>query len=208
MLRGIMKILVTDDDPDGADVTKILLERQGHHVAIAHNGPETIKQASADTPDMVLLDINLPGMDGYQVCVELRKNSALKNTPIFAYTGIETPEVTAAAKATGFTGILEKSSDFTNVRDKIASLAAEQNSGASSTAAQEEPQAQQITVEKKKEDIGKIVHDLRGPLSTLQNCLEIIETGFKKPEEVMPHMRRSVDAMAKVVERLRDINQE
>jgi len=203
-----MKILVTDDDPDGADVTKILLERQGHQVAIAHNGPDTITQAFTHAPDMVLLDINLPGMDGYNVCKELRKNPTLEHTPIFAYTGIETPEVTAAAKAAGFTGILEKSSDFTNVRDKIASLAAEQNNAAPLPPAQEEPQAQQTTADQKKEDISKIVHDLRGPLSTLQNCFEIMESGFKKPEEVMPAMRRSVDAMAKIVDRLREINQE
>lgn len=203
-----MKILVTDDDPDGAFATQTLLERMGHHVVVTHDGAAALKQVSFDKPDLVLLDLNLPDTDGYKICTEMRKSPALRNTPIFAFTGLENPKVAAEAKAAGFTDVLIKSMNFDNVREKVSYIDMQNNALPVQDAqnVQEELSELKAASESKALNITQIVHDLRGPLHTISSCLELLESGFKKPEDIIGPMRRSTNALTKIVEHLRDIN--
>jgi len=65
-------ILIVDDEPVGRDTLEALLTSQGYQLAFASNGPETLAQARALTPDLILLDIMMHGMDGFEVCRRLR----------------------------------------------------------------------------------------------------------------------------------------
>lgn len=77
------KILVADDDQNICELIRLYLEKEGYSVVIAHDGEEAVEQFSAEAPDLVLLDIMMPKLDGWQVCREIRKSS---NTPIIMIT--------------------------------------------------------------------------------------------------------------------------
>lgn len=69
------KILVVDDDSNISELLRLYLDKEGYEVAIASDGREAIRKFSENEPGLVLLDIMLPGMDGWQVCREIRKKS-------------------------------------------------------------------------------------------------------------------------------------
>lgn len=77
------KILVVDDDKNICELLRLYLEKEGYSVMISNDGEEAIVKFSALNPDMVLLDVMLPGLDGWQVCREIRKKS---NAPIIMIT--------------------------------------------------------------------------------------------------------------------------
>ena len=68
-----LRILVVDDNVDAADTMAMLLEVSGHHVLTAHDGMAAIRQVDGWPPDVVVLDIGLPGMSGYEVASQLRQ---------------------------------------------------------------------------------------------------------------------------------------
>ena len=73
---AIEKILIIDDDKNICDLLRIYLEKEGYATILSHNGDEAIVKFNALKPDFVLLDIMLPGKDGWQVCREIRKVSS------------------------------------------------------------------------------------------------------------------------------------
>ncbi len=77
------KILVADDDKNICELLRLYLEKEQYTVAIANDGNEALVKFNAQNPDMVLLDIMMPGLDGWQVCREIRKKS---NCPIIMVT--------------------------------------------------------------------------------------------------------------------------
>jgi CheY-like chemotaxis protein len=80
------KILIIEDNEQNLYLATFLLEKNGHEIVQARNGREGIALAARVRPDLILLDIQLPEMDGYTVARELRKNPALKGVPIVAVT--------------------------------------------------------------------------------------------------------------------------
>ncbi len=80
------KILVIDDDLDSLKLIGLLLQRQGYQVAAAPGGSQGLAQAENEPPDLILLDIMMPGMDGYQVCRKLRRNPQLAHIPVIMFT--------------------------------------------------------------------------------------------------------------------------
>ena len=77
------KILVVDDDKNICDLLRMYLEKEGYTVVLAHNGVDAVSVFGSESPDLVLLDIMLPQLDGWQVCREIRKTS---ETPIIMVT--------------------------------------------------------------------------------------------------------------------------
>jgi two-component system alkaline phosphatase synthesis response regulator PhoP len=76
------KVLLVDDEPDIVEMLKYNLEREGYHVLTALNGKDALKLAKASRPDLVVLDIMMPGMDGVEVCNQLRQMPEFKHTLI------------------------------------------------------------------------------------------------------------------------------
>ena len=79
-----------------------LLKLLGHEVAVAHDGPEAIEVAREHRPDFVLLDIGLPGMDGYEVAARLRQEECCKDAVIIAVSGYGQDEDRRRSKEAGF----------------------------------------------------------------------------------------------------------
>jgi CheY-like chemotaxis protein/MinD-like ATPase involved in chromosome partitioning or flagellar assembly len=86
------KILVVDDDPDTVKFINIMLSRLGYQVTSATSGMEALERVQTDHPDLIILDVMMPGMDGYEVSRNLRRNPKTATTPILMFTAKTTIE--------------------------------------------------------------------------------------------------------------------
>jgi PAS domain S-box-containing protein len=106
------RVLVVDDNVDAAAGLAVLLKFLGHEVEVAYDGPSAIAQARILRPDVILLDLGLPGMDGYQVAAELRRDGVCKETLLIAVTGYGQEDDLRRSQAAGFDHHLVKPVDF------------------------------------------------------------------------------------------------
>lgn len=82
-------ILIIDDQPFFVTLQQNILKQQGYRVVAATNGPEGLARAKQHKPDLILLDIEMPGMDGFAVCEKLKQDSDLKRIPIVILTATQ-----------------------------------------------------------------------------------------------------------------------
>jgi len=95
------RVLVIEDNVDAAESLREVLEFGGHTVQLANNGGDGIAKSLSFRPDMILCDIGLPGLDGYEVARRLRAEKTLASVYLVALTGYALPEDMAKAKAAG-----------------------------------------------------------------------------------------------------------
>ena len=81
-----MKTLIVDDDPELVQMLQLVVELAGHAVLTASSGEQALRHWERERPDVVLLDIGLPGMDGYEVCQRLRQRDPDQTTAIIMFT--------------------------------------------------------------------------------------------------------------------------
>jgi len=105
------RILVVDDNADVAETTTLLLTLSGHQVRAAKDGPQALVEAADFAPEVVLLDIGLPLMDGYEVARRLREMPQTRKSLLIALTGYGQQGDRARGKAAGFDGHLLKPVD-------------------------------------------------------------------------------------------------
>jgi two-component system, cell cycle response regulator DivK len=103
-----MKILYIEDNDNNYYLINFILQAKGYEVIRARDGQEGIVLANQLHASLILLDIQLPGMDGYTVATELRKNTELANTPIIAVTSYAMTGDREKAMESGCTGYIEK----------------------------------------------------------------------------------------------------
>jgi len=80
------KILVVDDEPDIANLTKMILELEGYQVLVASDGVEALQKAKVELPDLILLDVILPAKTGLEVCKILKSQDRTKHIPVVIFT--------------------------------------------------------------------------------------------------------------------------
>jgi pilus assembly protein CpaE len=80
------KILIVDDDIDSLKLIGLMLQRQGYEVTAASNGTQAIARATAERPDLIILDVMMPDLDGYEICRRLRANPTTQPIPIIMFT--------------------------------------------------------------------------------------------------------------------------
>ena len=80
------KILLVDDEVDLVETVRFPLEMEGYHVLVSYNGEEALNQARKENPDLILLDLMLPKLDGYKVCRLLKFDERYKHIPILMLT--------------------------------------------------------------------------------------------------------------------------
>jgi CheY-like chemotaxis protein len=118
---GPLRVLAVDDSRDAADSLAMLLRLSGQDVRTAYSGPEAIATAQQFRPRLVLLDLGMPGMDGYEVARNLRRQPGLEETVLVALTGWGQPEDRQRSVEAGFRHHLVKPVE----PDALAKLLAE-----------------------------------------------------------------------------------
>jgi PAS domain S-box-containing protein len=110
------RLLVVDDNVDAANALRYLLENDGHEVKVAADGIAGVALAREFRPDVLLLDIGLPRLSGYDIAKEIRSDDSLRKVIIIAITGYGQPEDRARAMASGFDHYLTKPVEFGELR--------------------------------------------------------------------------------------------
>jgi PAS domain S-box-containing protein len=118
-----LRVLVVDDNIDAADTLSALLEMSGHAIRVANDGYQAIDAASAFLPQVVFLDIGLPGMNGYEVARKLREIPGMESSILVALTGWGTREDRERSSEAGFDHHLTKPADLHAVESLLAGLA-------------------------------------------------------------------------------------
>jgi PAS domain S-box-containing protein len=114
------RVLVIEDNADAAETLREMLEMWGHEVAVAHDGRAGVEKARAFRPDVVLCDIGLPVMDGYEVARAIRADPELASTFLVAVTGYALPEDQRRAAEAGFIRHLGKPVPFEVMEEVLA----------------------------------------------------------------------------------------
>jgi DNA-binding response OmpR family regulator len=103
-----MKALIVEDDPDARKVLSLILKLDGYQIHSVSGGQEAIDVLLSLTPDLILLDVMMPKMDGYQVCQWVRSNPATKRVPVVMLSGRADPESVARGLEVGADEYLTK----------------------------------------------------------------------------------------------------
>ena len=101
-IAGSRRVLVVDDNVDAAEMLAALLNLYGHQVCTAHDGPDALRMAREHLPDVILLDIGLPGLNGYQVASQLRTEPEFAETLLIAVTGFGQAQDQERSRQAGF----------------------------------------------------------------------------------------------------------
>ena len=122
-------ILVVDDSADNVAVLSLDLQQEGYRVVTATDGEEAVSVAAYTLPNLILMDISMPRLDGLGATRRIRENEALQNIPIIAVTAFGTEGFQRAAYDVGVAGYLTKPIDFRRMHQLIARLLAPGGSG-------------------------------------------------------------------------------
>ncbi len=108
-MRG-KKILLVDDDADFVEATKIILESKSYDVAVAHDGKEGLRKVETEQPNLIILDVMMPEIDGYEVCAKLKSDPKYGHIPILLLTAVG--EAISTTKYTMEMGMKTEADDY------------------------------------------------------------------------------------------------
>lgn len=178
------KILVVDDSPDNVFLIKTILEEQGYTVMTAENGASALAKIETNNFDLVLLDLMMPGMDGYEVTKRIRKNAFLTYVPVLIITADHEPNV-AQGLDLGADDFIRKPVTVEELLARVRSLLRLKHSI-----------DERDEIARQREDfVSRLTHDLRTPLVALQQILLLFEQGALG--ELSPQMQEATTIMGR-----------
>jgi len=121
-MRTPAKILVVDDTPRNIRLLADILTAKGYEVITAASGPEALKQVEAEQPDLVLLDVVMPEMSGYEVCRKIRENPATQILPVVMVTALDPGEERVKGLEAGADDFLTKPINQAELLARVRSL--------------------------------------------------------------------------------------
>jgi two-component system cell cycle response regulator DivK len=116
------KVLVADDKDTGRELVRTVLEKSGHQVFEASDGEQAVAEALRVHPDLIILDIHMPGLDGFGVIEKLRRQKDFAATPIIALTASAMMGDRERALSVGFTGYITKPIRLEALRAEVERL--------------------------------------------------------------------------------------
>jgi len=117
-----LKVLIVEDFEDTRLFLRLALEDHGFIVFEAENGQKAVENADRDKPDVILMDLTMPLMDGFAAAKLIRQNENLKHVPIIAITAHQETDFRSDAKASGFDAYVTKPIDVQWLKELIAGL--------------------------------------------------------------------------------------
>ena len=190
-----LKILAVDDAPDNLILLDKLLKRQGFDVVNAASGRECLAKSASDSPDLIILDVAMPEMNGFETLKHLRENEITRRIPVIILTAnSKDARSIEEGFALGADEYLTKPIDqdelIARVRSILRAVKAEQD------------------IEQLKADFqSMLVHDLRSPLSVIIGVLELAANGEfdKNPEELKQFLGSALETSEKMLGLINDI---
>lgn len=116
----LSRILIVEDNNDNLELVRFLLERDGYQVLEAHDGQMGMDLARLETPDLILMDLSLPGVDGWTAARELKADPKTASIPLLALTAHTLPGDRNRALESGFNGYISKPINIHSFAEDIA----------------------------------------------------------------------------------------
>lgn len=120
-VAGSRTVLVVDDDPGVLEVLELALDAEGYQVVVARNGLEGLEQACSHRPDLMVVDLMMPIMDGWQLVREFRRDQATGSTPVIILSAAH--NIDEAARDLGVEAVIAKPFNLDDLLDLIATHA-------------------------------------------------------------------------------------
>ncbi len=178
------KILVVDDSPDNVFLIKTILEEEGYEVNTAENGYSALKKLEELTFDLILLDLMMPGMDGYEVTKHIRGNTEISFVPILLITAHDSPNV-AHGLDLGADDFIRKPVTVDELLARVRSLLRLKHSI-----------DERDEIARQREDfVSRLTHDLRTPLVAEERMMMLLKEGALG--ELSPSMQEALTIMAR-----------
>ncbi|KJH73302.1 sensor histidine kinase [Aliterella atlantica] len=178
------RILVVDDSPDNVFLIQTILEEEGYAIATAEDGASALAQIEQSPPDLVLLDVMMPGMDGFEVTKRIRQNTKLSFIPILLITAHDKPSV-AQGLDMGADDFIRKPVEVDELMARVRSLLRLKHS------VDERDQ-----IARQREDyVSRLTHDLRTPLVAADRMLALFSQGALG--EMSATMQEAIVTMAR-----------
>jgi two-component system, sensor histidine kinase and response regulator len=152
-----LSVLVVDDEPNGFSVIRALLKPEGYTLFYAGSGREALNQLDAIDPDVILLDVMMPGMDGIMTCHEIKSNPDWSHIPIIMVTALNTKEDLARCLETGADDFISKPVSGVELRARVRSM----------LRIKQQYNALKATLQLREDMSSMVVHDLRTPVTTI-----------------------------------------
>lgn len=200
-MADAFNVLVVDDNRDVADSTADLIRSSGFSVRVVYSGQQAVRSAQANVPDCVLLDINMPVMDGYAVARALRANPATRGTKLIAFTSYSTASHAGWIKQSGFDYHLVKGvADYAELEGLLKMLReikklAEQTKKNSEQNAQLAGETKELLREAKtelRETKGEI-KNVKTEITEVKHELREVKEELKEVKEDLKDTKRGVD---------------
>jgi two-component system sensor histidine kinase/response regulator len=168
----VANILVADDTLENLRLLASMLGEQGYEVRSLTNGRQALQAAERDPPDLILLDINMPEMNGYEVCRRLKESKALRDVPVIFLTALDDIADKVTAFEVGGVDYITKPFQLEEVSARVRTHVALRRA-----ALEAERSYQRLReLERTRDDlVHMIVHDMRSPLMVLLGHLELVE---------------------------------
>lgn len=200
------RIMIVDDTAQNLQFLEALLRNQGHRVYALPNGEMALKAAARERPEVILLDILMPGMDGYEVCLRLKADPELADIPVIFLSALSEPLDKVRAFQAGGVDYVTKPFQPEEVEARV-------RTHLELIRQRQELQAQLRKVrelERLKDSlVHMLVHDLRSPLSVVGLCLEMVKDVVPASDagltELMAAALRGTDQISKMISLLLDI---
>lgn len=199
-------ILIVDDIAENLQILRTRLKLKGYKVFEAESGFEAIQKASELLPDLILLDVQMPEIDGFEVCRRIKEDENAKNIPIIFITGRgDTDDLVNGFKA-GAVDYIIKPFNSTELLTRVQTHL--DLKFARDTLKQKNAELEKLNNEKS-EFLGIAAHDLKNPLATVRWLTDLLKTGTlpqEKSLDTLDKITQSVERMFRLVKNLLDVN--
>ncbi|BAZ34023.1 response regulator receiver sensor signal transduction histidine kinase (plasmid) [Cylindrospermum sp. NIES-4074] len=194
-------ILLVDDSADSLRLLEVILKLKGYNVIVADSGAKALIQIAESPPDLVLLDVVMPDIDGYEVTRQIKQNSNLPFIPILLVTGSEQSSVVKGLDA-GADEFIRKPVDKEELLARVRALLRLKHS-----------MDEQLLLSQRREDfVTRLTHDLRTPLIAADQFLKLLQKGtfgntLSAMQEYLEQMAQSNQTLLSMVDTLLEVHQ-
>jgi len=199
--RSDYKVLIVDDVVSNVLLLKILLQKEGFQICTANNGMVCIEQAKSEKPDLILLDVMMPELNGFDTAVILKKDEETKDIPIIFLTALNTPGDLVKGFQVGANDFLTKPFN----KEELVMRVNQQISLVAAKRIIEEQNAElRATLSNRDKMYSVIAHDLRSPMASIRMVLNLVVSTIS-PDIVGEEIFNLIDKANKESEEVHDL---
>jgi len=207
-------ILVVDDDERNVRLVESMLKPNGYRILHAYDGQEALRRVEADAPDLMVLDVMMPDLSGFELCGMLRARHATRLLPILMVTALHAMEDKVKGLELGADDFLTKPINRSELLAKVRSLLrvkALQDEVESQRLELEAKNRELLTIQRFKESMSQmVVHDLKNPLAGIMGNIQLMQMQRAqmppgRQEELLQRSLDSVRAMARMIQNILEV---